>query len=303
MWVSWYKRPFPASILVVVAVLFALESLFARLRAQAVGGFRAKRVFANALFISPVLYKYARGGFVSDDLSGYPYIQQAVNPLEELGHYTVKSRLFTIPRAVYIEDDVAYTGYLSDVLFMPGERYLYAYDMKTSDLKTLELPGYGVRNIFSRVGDPYLYFIHWKYPTSGVYRVPKGDLEPDEVELIIDLTPYELTRTKRLPKELLKLYQLSDMYVDDEGRYLFLISEVYPAIGRYDLEEKRLVVLDLKEEGYCPLGSFFAFQYALDPDRKYMYLSSCNCYCGVFKVDMATLEVKGCYRTKKWQMC
>ncbi len=193
MWTSWYRRPFAASALALIAALFLTELLVARLRArfEADGSVRTGRAIAGALFISlpavllvllvyvaknywliwftslfyiiyvvfmetnylvlvaivlasfafgtacyllarkrlrilfglyipwllvvlPVLYKYVSGGFAETDLSAYPYIEQVVDPIRELGHHTVKSKLFTIPRAVYIEDDVIYTGYLSD---------------------------------------------------------------------------------------------------------------------------------------------------------------------------------------------
>ena len=243
------------------------------------------------LFLSPFFYKYLVSGFVSSDISKYSYIEPVVHPLGLLGYSPEKASVLPLARGLYIENDTIYTAYQADVLFVypsSAESSLFIYDMNTRRLTTVELPGRGVRRMFSRPSDPYLYFILWKWG-YGFFRMLKSN--PTEIERLLDLAPAEV-----YSDEFKKLRQLSYVYVDSSGDKAYLLSELYPSLARFDLKTKVLDILDLTKLELCPVGSFLPDVPAFDPDERFMFIAPNHCICGVFKVDLERFDVAGCYQ-------
>jgi len=242
------------------------------------------------LFLSPFFYNYLVMGASKSDISKYSYIEPVVHPLEKVGFSPKDSWALPLARGLYIEGDTFYTAYQADILFVypkSTEESLFIYRADIDWLRTIELPGRGVRRMFSRPTDPYLYFVLWKWG-YGLFRLKKSD--PHNVERLIDLAPSDVHVS-----ELRKLRQLSYVYVDSKGKFAYLLSELYPLLARFDLETKVLTALDLVQTGLCPIGSFLPDVPALDPDEKYMYIAPNHCTCGVLKIDTERMDVVGCY--------
>jgi len=248
------------------------------------------------IFMSPLLAKYLVGGALGGevDIKKYKYLESVVNPLDSVGSSPYITAT-PAPRGLYIENDTIYTAYETTIYASPAERLFFEYNMDTKRLAALGLPGMGVRRIFSRPTDPYIYISIWKW-NPGFFRVNKK--RPRELDCLIDLHVLDRSGGTIIAKGLEKIYQIGNMYVDTKGDAAYLLNDSYPAIGKYHINTRALEILDLTKQGYCPIGSILGFMPAVDPEEKYMYSALTNCYCGVVRIDMERLNVDGCYEIK-----
>jgi len=239
------------------------------------------------VFMSPLFFVYIAGGSLGGDITKYKYIEPVFNPLKEVEASVLAP---PGPRGIYIEDDTIFTAYETTIHASIAEKLLFVYRMDTGKLITLKLPGTGVRRIYSRATDPYIYVSIWKW-NPGFFRINKKEL--NSAERLLDLYG-----GAEVSKGIGKIYQIGNIYVDSKGEFAYLIADSYPAVGKFDFGARNLEILDFSELGFCPFGSILGFMPAVDPNEKYMYLALTDCYCGVVKIDLNKLSVVGCYEIK-----